>query len=158
EEADGLPNPALGERYVKWRFHILWLRYIVHLWQLAKAENTGALSRRIVLKQGRIFFRLPKLLSRAWLEPEILGVLLSTTGSAIVWSKNDPKMGRDVDMLATGDVVLGALLFLQEQFENMGLIALRPRLTLDRNQRRLVFGVVPESLLAALWLQFALAA
>src|SRR5262249_20705633 len=71
---------------------------------------------------------------------------------------NDPKMGRDVDMLATGDVVLGALLFLQEQFENMGLIALRPRLTLDRNQRRLVFGVVPESLLAALWLQFALAA
>jgi hypothetical protein len=152
-------EPVLKEdipsRYLEsldaWRLHILLMRHLAHLWQDAVEENQEELSRWITFKGGKLVHRFP--------HPELPEMLLSRgvsipglNDNQLVLTENNTAAVKE--LIRKKDVVLAALLLIEQGLGWYFDIRLVARLRLDWEQRRLVTTAFPQNLLHGMWLQF----
>jgi hypothetical protein len=145
-----IPSDYL-ESFDEWRLQILLMRHLVHLWQNAVAENQEELSRWITFQGRKLVHRFP--------HPDLPKILVSRRAYVHGLKGNELVLTEDNTAELTGllrkkDVVLAALLLIQEGVRWYFDIRLLASLRLDLEKRRLLLATFPQNLIHGLWLQF----
>jgi hypothetical protein len=149
----GVGFPLQGERVRAWLMRAVWLRYLVTLWDLARARDARHLSRFVRWQGNDIVF--------TGLPPEQPRLLLFPDPPQDVLVFKAGEMGRDQPSeICPGDLVKPAFLFCQEALSEElhgegrpGLVSVA--LVWDRSKGHPVPQVIPRHLWGAILLQFA---
>ncbi len=131
----------MGEPFSEWRAEILALRELVQLWDLTQSGDDAALAQRI-----------------RW-DDDYGGVDYRSDPKGVLQDLPIAGRGTNNDLLSNlppGDLILPARYYLQSavngNLRNHGVTA---RLLWDRDLKRLSMRFSPDSLNAAIWVQFA---
>ncbi len=131
------PDGGRGERLSTWAGQVQVMHETINLWDLAKAGDTDGLS-RVIEWEGRdvVRRRLPH-------SPELPYEIIAD------WAVS-PEF---LQLFRPGDLVQPALVAIQRIINRS--LGSSPRLLWDHKQGRLELRIVPDSLIGAMWLQFA---
>lgn len=152
----GSPQHGIGESLSSWTTAIATMQQTVLLWTAAREGDVATLSRHITWRKGNdetgqdVFYN-----SHPEFEP-VSGTTFPDgfTMTVIVSSTRDEAFFRH---LMPGDVIRPAMILVQRRINEQLSTRVAPRILWDEDQTALKVYQVPESLLGALWLQFALA-
>lgn len=122
----GVPPDALGQPYITWKKSIIQMRNAIDLWCAARDEDLDYLGRVI-----------------EWSDK---GPVCSLVPDINLW--------RFLNRFQRGDLVGPAWYFVQDDV-NTHLKGVSPRLLWDRDGKEISLHDTPDSLLTAMWLQFA---
>ncbi len=132
-----IPSGGRSERLSTWVGQIQAMHEAINLWDLAKAGDTDGLS-RVIEWEGRDVVR-----RRLEHDSELQGQIIASWGVS-------PEL---LQLFRSGDLIQPALVQTQRTI-NWNLES-SPRLLWDPKQGRLELRIVPDSLIGAMWLQFA---
>ncbi|MFZ5768638.1 MAG: hypothetical protein ACOY3F_08080 [Bacillota bacterium] len=145
-EHEGRKAVASAEALSLWQQQIWDMRLAVELWDAVQARDIAALSRRLTWTKG----------------PGGMGVLYDThlTGDSgepryTEWIAAPNIHPERLELFAPGDLVMPALYRVQRVVNEHLKGQVSPRLLWDEHRSRLGLHIVPQSLIGALWLQFA---
>jgi hypothetical protein len=145
-------HPVLGERLSEWRKQILLFRRPFEVWELVRRRDS---------RQLACFFRWEQTPAGRGVTYEFpwdsqLGESLTPTDvpaekGLIAAEHSHPEV---MSYLKDQDLILPALIYVQRKVNEQLIDKVAPRLLYDPNTGRLVFRMVPQTLIGALWLQF----
>lgn len=166
----GRAKGAVGEDFWVWREEIHAMRRLVELWDWAQEGNTQDLSRVFEWKGEELAYHGPRVSGRS--EWRFEREDLDPAGDAADeyrqsgWRERGMEAPADLppipyrlpsDLFRPGDVIVPARQYVQSAVDAKIRVSVSPRLTWRADQDRARLQFLPDSLLGALWLQFALA-
>jgi hypothetical protein len=118
-----------------WLHEIHQMKTVLHVWDSVRKTDRAQLSSFIVWNGGAVFFQL--------------------AGAVELIASEDLAYGRP-DMFSRGDLVQPAMHLVQRRINaQLAEHAVTPNLLWDQKQGKLIIRMHPNSLIGALWLQFA---
>lgn len=148
DASDRAPVIVRGERSGEWEMAVVRMRDTVRIWELAEAQDIEALEKHIRWRDGGVDFR-----SHPDLAPgEYPQRPFRKSDKWIAAPEIRPDLLR---LFEQSDVIRPALEHVRAVVNDQIEGRVSPRLVWNVERGRLEFRLVPESLLAAMWLQFA---
>lgn len=136
-----------GEPVSLWSKEIFAMAQALELWDAVKASNLEVLSQRIAWEKGGVNYD-----SHRGIDTKDLKTPYSQRMEWIAAPEIHPER---LERFRPGDLATPALFFVQKTINDRLKGRISPRLLWGKNRTKLGLYIVPNSLIGALWLQFA---